>query len=451
MPRGRPTKRRAVKATAYAPLTDEKWSSMVPFGTFVITDKDDGTEHKFSKDDIAIILPSGREPGSNMELWEYWVGRIKDIRAEIDEEGTNTVWAKVQWFYSGRDVADVIKSFDPASVTGHERIYADHYDFVESEAFDAVISVTTFNENDPEPPFIARDEFYHRYTFEYKARTLKPKPGSAACTCQMPYCPDDTLPDSIMHFCPRPSCRRAFHQSCLLAGKHKESSSAEALTTVHVKPSAAAPLRSARKHASPIKKVSKTTTTAPPASAASSSSSSASRALRLLACSPDTDDNVDLESLVALTMIQGSLTNNNDDASDVEKPPKKKRRGRPSKNAPNEAASGPPVEVRAQPVRALADTLADLPPLLLQVAQQPMVRGAAFRPGGISGNIGFVTRARRLVYQILEGSSLPEDWEVQVFSEHGEVRLGAENAIVQISGARKPLPLVVCPKCRSAI
>ncbi len=26
-----------------------------------------------------------------MELWEYWVGRIKDIRAELDEEGTNTV------------------------------------------------------------------------------------------------------------------------------------------------------------------------------------------------------------------------------------------------------------------------------------------------------------------------------------------------------------------------
>lgn len=33
--------------------------------------------------------------------------------------------------------------------------------------------MTKFNENDPEPPFIARDEFYRRYTFEYKARTLK--------------------------------------------------------------------------------------------------------------------------------------------------------------------------------------------------------------------------------------------------------------------------------------
>lgn len=251
-----------------------------------------------------------------------------------------------------------------------------------------------------------------------------------------------------MHFCPRPSCRRAYHQSCLLAGKHKESSSAANLATIHAKPSAA-PLRSARKHASPVKKVSKTTTAAPPASAASSSSpSSASRALRLLACSPDTDDNVDLESLVALTMVQVSLTND-DDASDVEKPPKKKRRGRPSKIATAEPAS--PVEVRAQPVRALADTLADLPPLLLQVAQQPMVRGAAFKPGGVSGNIGFVTRARRLVYQILEGSSLPEDWEAQVFGVHKEVELGAENAVVKITGARKPLPLIVCPKCRSAI
>lgn len=171
----------------------------------------------------------------------------------------------------------------------------------------------------------------------------------------------------------------------------------------------------------------------------------------MLACSPDTDENVDLESLVALTMVQVPVTNNGDDVSDTEKPPPKKRRGRPSKTAPAASASGPPVEVRAQPVRALADTLADLPPLLLQVAQQPMLRGGAFKLGGVSGNIGFVTRARRLVYQILEGSLLPEDWEAQVFGMHGEVKLGAENAVVKIFGARKPMPLVVCPKCRSAI
>lgn len=35
MPRGRSTKRRAAKPTAYSPLTDDKWASMVPFGTFV--------------------------------------------------------------------------------------------------------------------------------------------------------------------------------------------------------------------------------------------------------------------------------------------------------------------------------------------------------------------------------------------------------------------------------
>ncbi len=209
-----------------------------------------------------------------------------------------------------------------------------------------------------------------------------------------------------MHFCPRPSCRRAYHQSCLLAGKHKESSSTESPSTIHVKPPAT-PLRSARKHTSPLKKAGKRASMASPAYS-SSSSSTVNRALRLLACSPDTDENVDLESLVALTMVPVLLTNNGDDVSDTEKPPPKRRRGRPSKTAPAESASGPPVEVRAQPVRALADTLADLPPLLLQVAQQPMLRGGAFKLGGVSGNIGFVTRARRLVYQILEGSLLPE-------------------------------------------
>lgn len=76
-----------------------------------------------------MILPHDRDPeDSEIELWEYWVARIKDVRAEIDEEGTNTVchllsnsanhftfigrqvWTKVQWFYNGKDVADVVKS-----------------------------------------------------------------------------------------------------------------------------------------------------------------------------------------------------------------------------------------------------------------------------------------------------------------------------------------------------
>ncbi|KAF8964738.1 hypothetical protein BDZ97DRAFT_1659688 [Flammula alnicola] len=327
------------------------------------------------------ILPNGREPGSDIEFWEYWVAKIRDVRAEIHTDGTNTVWAKVQWFYSGKDVADVIKSFDAAAVGRYERIFADHYDFLESESFDAVIPMIKFNENDPEQAYIANDQFYRRYTFEYKARTLKPKPGSSACTCQKPYDPNDNAPSSLMHFCPRPSCRRAYHQKCLLSAKSKESSTTATIVVTKA------------------------------------------RALRLLACSPDTDEDVDLESLIPLT---------------------KKRRGRPSKNPPASVR-----EAHVQEPRSLASILDELPAELLEVAQQPLVRGGAFAKGGVAGNVGFVTRARRLVYEVLEGSLLPEEWKEHVFGESKEV--GVENAIVKIAGSRKALPPVVCPHCKSAI
>lgn len=232
-----------------------------------------------------------------------------------------------------------------------------------------------------------------------------------------------------MHFCPRPSCRRAYHQSCLLAGKHKESSSTSNSTA-----SSSVPLRSARKHAAPVKR---TRSEATPATVLSPSSN---RALRLLACSPDTDDNVDLESLIALTVVQVTVNN--------AEPPQKKRRGRPAKTAAEPAAFN---EVHVEAVRSLVDALAALPPVLLQIAQQPMVRGRAFEQGGVSGNIGFVARARRLVYELLEGSSLPDNWEDQVFGKHDEVQLSADNAIVKLQGKSKALPHVVCPNCKSAI
>ncbi|KAF9485638.1 hypothetical protein BDN70DRAFT_534900 [Pholiota conissans] len=436
-----------------APLPADKWQYMKPFGSFIINDKDGELEYTFKKEDIAAILPYGREPGTEIEDWEYWVAKIKDIRAQLHPDGSNTVWAKVQWFYSGRDVANVVKSFESDAIGRFERIYADHDDFIESESVNSVVRVIEFDENDVEPEYIPRDQFYRRYTLEYKARTIKPKPGTSACVCKEPYNPNDNSPEMVMHFCPRPSCRRAYHQSCLLAGNHKEakevkreakgSASTSGSVIVSNPPNSQKPAtRSARKHAVPVKSQKASTPEVQPTSAfaSGSSSSSSSRALRLLACSPDTDDFVDLESLIPLTVISTAVE---DDAEAVD-PPKKKRRGRPPKKAP----AAPSHEALVQPPRSLAAALAEIPPELREIAEQPMVRGNAFVLGGVSGNIGFVTRARRLVYQILEGSSVPDDWMLQVFASSD---LGVVNAIVKIGGTRKALPPVICPNCKSAI
>ena len=39
----------------------------------------------------AIIVPAGRDPKRDWELWEYWVGKITDIRAIVHDENSNTV------------------------------------------------------------------------------------------------------------------------------------------------------------------------------------------------------------------------------------------------------------------------------------------------------------------------------------------------------------------------
>jgi hypothetical protein len=104
-------------------------------------------------------------------------------------------------------------------------------------------------------------------------------------------------------------------------------------------------------------------------------------------------------------------------------------------------------------LRSLAEALADLPKELVEVAQQPMVRGAAFYEGGVSGNIGFVTRARELVYDFLESGTVPEDWESAVFEplKPGVPSGAIRNAIVRIKGLKTELPRFACPKCHSAI
>jgi hypothetical protein len=51
----------------------------------------------------------------------------------------------------------------------------------------------------------------------------QPKVSDSACICNVAYNPDR---DPVMHFCPRPSCRLAFHQGCLLVSKQKESNPA---------------------------------------------------------------------------------------------------------------------------------------------------------------------------------------------------------------------------------
>jgi len=310
-----------------------------------------------------------------------------------------------------------------------------------------------------------------------------PQPKPVLCLCNRPYNPMDRTPGGLMHFCPRPACRRAYHTRCL--GSSRESSAVK-VGVVNGEAGKDVPRKSARKHASPVKKakakvsvkaeVDKTTAGLTP------------RALRLLACSPDTDEDVDLAGLILEagrdeeTEVEGMMkkgkeravedgvtTGDEDELDTIRLAPPRKRQ-RQARNRRRSTSSQPSSSTAAetQPAPTLDELLSTLPQDLLSIATQAQVRGGAFQAGGVSGNIGLVTRARRFVYAYLRAGgdeAMLDGWKEAVL---GAVN-GEEDEEVGTDGTRKGkkegkgerptiqnaivkgLQPFVCPVCRSAI
>lgn len=200
----------------------------------------------------------------------------------------------------------------------------------------------------------------------------QPKVGENSCICDEPYSPDDESEHGLMHFCPRPQCRKWYHQRCLIELEPPKPCSARAW------------------------------------------------GLRLLATSPDDDLK---ESLYQ--RIPGS-------------PSKRTRKSMTQDAQRNDESDA-----------TLKAVLEDLPKNLLTTAQQPIVRGALYPAGGVSGNVRAVVNARRLVLNSLRYWDLPEDWEDTVLGE-GSSKTTFGAMVVRTRGRRSPIPLL-CPQCQSAI
>ncbi|KAJ7443945.1 hypothetical protein B0H11DRAFT_2291420 [Mycena galericulata] len=362
--------------------TEEKWAKMPSYETFQVED-DDHITYDFSKNQTARILPNKCRAGADIELHEFWVCEIIDIRAEKETE----VWVKVHWFYSAQDARKENPTFDASHCGLYERIKSEHVDCVSSSAFDGHASVSYYDENALDPEAISGDDFYYRYTIDVTDKSISPEP-SATCTCTRPYNPSDTNPESLMHFCSRPQCRKWYHSGCIGSKR------------------------------------------APPA---------AERDRGFLLCDPRTGDPLELDNLM-------------DSASE---PPKKKQKRRSS-----QAKATKPVPV----VGAAASTFfAALPPALLDAAAQPIVKGAAFPAGGVTGNIAAVLAARQLVFDALRDGASADGWEAQMPDQWAElvnVKLLQDyhkkvkprrGSIGKLKGGEVDVLALQCPECGGPI
>ncbi|KIK97943.1 hypothetical protein PAXRUDRAFT_24417 [Paxillus rubicundulus Ve08.2h10] len=195
-------------------LPRTQFAALKPYGSFVVEDAE-GEHTTFRKDDTAYIKPYETDPSEETPPEDYWIARIREIRGTDDSSDPEDaqVWVRVQWYWSPQEVAQVVKSFKPEYCGKYEKIFSDSYDIVSSRCFSAPVQMKRYGEREFEQPFIEEDVWFCRYDFEYNMRRITPKQATVACVCGVPYIPGV---DEILHFCPRPGCRSAHHQTCLL-------------------------------------------------------------------------------------------------------------------------------------------------------------------------------------------------------------------------------------------
>jgi hypothetical protein len=99
----------------------------------------------------------------------------------------------------------------------------------------ALLPIVDFLEDDPDQAPILSNQFFCRYFFntneanfsiiQYISSDAEMDPSSPSrrneCSCcGEPYSPEELDPRQVMHWCPRPHCRRAHHRTCLIDSAH---------------------------------------------------------------------------------------------------------------------------------------------------------------------------------------------------------------------------------------
>ncbi|KAI4517997.1 hypothetical protein GGG16DRAFT_111596 [Schizophyllum commune] len=205
----------------------QEWRAMSINNKLIITDYDNNP-HEFIRGEFVQILPSDVDPDDIPELEdsEFWVGCIRDMRHRKVEGGDPDVWVQVQWLYSPDDVLALraneikVKPKEPyrnvSRFSPYERFWSTHKDIIPSACLNDVVRVYNFSEADIDAPPIPPETFFIRYDLDTQTGNFKPTPKNKAahnCACDTPYNTGD--PNERLRFCPRPACRRAFHESCL--------------------------------------------------------------------------------------------------------------------------------------------------------------------------------------------------------------------------------------------
>jgi hypothetical protein len=94
------------------------------------------------------------------------------------------------------------------------------------------------------------------------------------------------------------------------------------------------------------------------------------------------------------------------------------------------------------------EILASLPPPLVYIAQQQILRGVF--GGGIVGNVKAVTTARRLIYEAVKQEKLRDDWE-QIVASAGPMSNTGGNVVRKKAKRGAEWDMLVCTNCKGPV
>jgi len=153
-------------------------------------------------------------PERRYDMGNSWVGKIIDIRGN----SPRNIWLIVQWYFSGKDIAQRVKStktsIDTSLYGKYERSLSQDRQVISILSINGKATVVNYDETSPLQEPIPADVFYSRRAFNSLFGSVMPAVEEGiTCICGCPYKPDDDM--ATMHFCPRFGCRRWYHAGCL--------------------------------------------------------------------------------------------------------------------------------------------------------------------------------------------------------------------------------------------
>ncbi|KAH9077180.1 hypothetical protein EDB83DRAFT_2348698 [Lactarius deliciosus] len=203
------TKRRKLDPTP----SERQWLSWKPMQFCAVSDPRNNERVTFHLGENVLVLNHDWQPNKYYDPWDSWVGKIIAIRGNAPR---NT-WVKVQWYHSGKDVAERAQDQDTSSYGRYERSLGSEMDvqMISVLSINGKADVVEYDDTALDQAPILPNSFYTRRNFDSQGTIPPIIVDTTMCFCQQAYNPDILDP---MHFCPR--CERWYHEICLTENGH---------------------------------------------------------------------------------------------------------------------------------------------------------------------------------------------------------------------------------------